>query len=104
MLLSFGEIWVAFAWGAVSSVGLVVGAVAGSFSRLSHYKIALVMSVGAGLLLAAASLELAAEAIRIAGPMPAVLSLLLGAAVLSAANALLARFGAAHRKRYGECT
>lgn len=95
MLLSFGEIWVALAWGAVSSVGLVVGAVTGSFSRLSHYKIALVMSVGAGLLLAAASLELAAEAIRIAGPMPAVLSLLLGAAVLSAANALLAGFLAA---------
>ena len=101
---SFGEIWVAFAWGAVSSVGLVVGAVTGSFFRLSHYAIALTMSVGAGLLLAAASLELAAEAIQIAGPMPAVLSLLLGAAVLSAANALLARFGAAHRKRCGECT
>ena len=31
MLLSFGEIWVALAWGAVSSVGLVVGAVTGSF-------------------------------------------------------------------------
>ena len=56
MLPSFGEIWVALAWGAVSSVGLVVGAVTGSFSRLSHYAIALVMSVGAGLLLAAASL------------------------------------------------
>jgi ZIP family zinc transporter len=62
------------------------------------------MSVGAGLLLAAASLELAAEAIRIGGTLPAVVSLLLGAAVFSAANALLARFGAAHRKRCGECT
>jgi ZIP family zinc transporter len=81
-----------------------VGAVAGSFSRLTHHAIALVMSVGAGLLLAAASLELAAEAIRIAGPMPAVFSLLVGAAALSAANAHLARFGAAHRKRCGECT
>jgi ZIP family zinc transporter len=77
---------------------------AGSFSRLSHHAIALAMSVGAGLLLAAASLELAAEAVRIAGPGPAVVSLLLGAAVLSAANALLARFGAAHRKRCGGCT
>jgi ZIP family zinc transporter len=101
---SFGEIWVALAWGAVSSVGLVVGAVVGSFSRLSHHTIALVMSIGAGLLLAAASLELATEAIRIVGPVSAVLSLLLGAAVLSAANALLARFGAVHRKRCGECT
>jgi ZIP family zinc transporter len=101
---SFGEVWAALAWGMLSSVGLVVGVVAGSFSRLSHHAIALAMSVGAGLLLAAASLKLAAEAIRIAGPGPAVVSLPLGAAVLSAANALLARFGAAHRKRCGECT
>ena len=101
---SFGEICAALGWGALSSVGLVVGAVVGAFSRLSHHAIALTMSVGAGLLLAAASLELATEAIRIAGPVPAVSSLLLGAAVSSAANALLARFGAANRKRCGECT
>lgn len=101
---AMGGVWAALGWGAVSSVGLVVGAIAGAFARLSHRPIALAMSVGAGLLLAAASLELAAEAVRIAGPMPAVVSLLLGAAVFSAANALLARFGAAHRKRCGECT
>jgi ZIP family zinc transporter len=101
---NFGEVWAALAWGAVSSVGLVVGAVAGWFSRVSHHAIAMAMSVGAGLLLAAVSLKLAAEAIRIAGPGPAVVSLLLGAAVFSAVNALLARFGAAHRKRCGECT
>lgn len=101
---SLDEVWAALAWGAVPSVGLVVGAVAGRFSRLSHYAIAMGMSVGAGLLLAAVSLKLAAEALRIAGPIPAVVSLLLGAAVFSAFNALLARFGAAHRKRCGECT
>src|SRR5688572_29703080 len=92
------------AWGAVSSVGLVLGAVAGSFSRLRHRAIALAMSIGAGLLLATASLQLAAEAARIAGPIPAVVSLLLGASFFSTANALWARFGAAHRKRCGECT
>src|SRR5687767_2648820 len=101
---SSGEIWAALAWGAVSSVGLVVGAVAGVFSRLSHHAIAMAMSVGAGLLLAAVSLNLAADAVRIAGPMPAVVSLLLGAAIFSSVNALLARFGAANRKRCGECT
>jgi len=87
----------------VSSVGLLVGAIAGSFSRLSHHAIAMAMSVGAGLLLAAVSLKVAADAIRIAGPVAAALSLLLGAAVFSASNALLARFGAAHRKRCGDC-
>ena len=57
----------------------------------------------AGLLLAGVSLKVAADAIRVAGPIAAALSLLLGAAVFSASNALLARFGAAHRKRCGEC-
>jgi ZIP family zinc transporter len=95
--------WAALAWGAVSSVGLLVGAIAGSFSRMPHHAIAMAMSVGAGLLLAAVSLKVAADAIRIAGPVAAALSLLLGAAVFSASNAFLARFGAAHRKRCGEC-
>jgi ZIP family zinc transporter len=87
----------------VPSVGLLVGAIAGSFSRLSHHAIAMAMSVGAGLLLAAVSLKVAADAIRIAGPVAAALSLLLGAAAFSASNALLAQFGAAHRKRCGDC-
>ena len=92
------EVWAALAWGAVSSIGLLVGAIAGSFSRTSHHAVAMAMSVGAGLLL-----KVAADAIRIAGPVAAALSLLLGAAAFSASNALLARFGAAHRKRCGDC-
>jgi ZIP family zinc transporter len=101
---SIGEICAALGWGALSSVGLVIGALAGAFSRLRHHAIALAMSVGAGLLLAAASLELVAESIQVVGPVRAVTSLLLGAALLSAANTLLARYGAANRKRCGECT
>jgi ZIP family zinc transporter len=97
------EVWAALALGGVSSLGLLVGAIAGSFSRTRHRPIAMGMSVGAGLLLAGVSLKVAADAIRVAGPMAAALSLLLGAAVFSAGNALLARFGAAHRKRCGEC-
>ena len=97
------EVWAALALGAVPSVGLLVGAIAGSFSRMPHQPIAMAMSVGAGLLIAGVSLRVAADAIRVAGPMAAALSLLLGAAVFSASNALLARFGAAHRKRCGEC-
>jgi len=53
--------------------------------------------------LAGVSLKVAADAIRVAGPMAAALSLLVGAAVFSASNALVARFGAAHRKRCGDC-
>ena len=80
--------------GAVSSVGLLVGAIAGSFSRLPHRPIAMGMSVGAGLLLAGVSLKVTVDAIRLAGPIAVALSLLLGAAAFSASNALLARFGA----------
>jgi ZIP family zinc transporter len=97
------EVWAALAWGAVSCVGLLAGAIAGSFFRMPHHAIAMAMSVGAGLLLAGVSLKVAADAIQTAGPVAAALSLLLGAAVFSAGNALLARFGAAHRKRCGEC-
>ena len=104
MPASADEVWAALAWGAFSSVGLLVGAVAGSFSRLRHRAIAMAMSVGAGLLLAGVSLKVAADAIRIAGPLASALSLVLGAAVFSASNALLAQFGASHRKRCGECT
>ena len=103
MPTSANEVWAALALGAMSSVGLLVGAIAGAFSRMPHRRIAIVMSVGAGLLLAAVSLRVAADAIRIAGPVAAALSLLLGAAVFSASNALLAHFGAAHRKRCGDC-
>lgn len=97
------EVWLALAWGAVSTVGLLIGAIVGSSLRMSHHTIARAMSVGAGLLLAGVSFKVAADAVRIAGPVAAALSLLLGAALFSVSNAVLARFGAAHRKRCGEC-
>src|SRR5687767_10889932 len=103
MPTSVDDVWTALAWGAVSCVGLLVGAIVGSFSRMPHHGIAMSMSVGAGLLLAGVSLKVAADAIQTAGPVAAALSLLLGAAVFSAINALLAQFGAAHRKRCGDC-
>jgi zinc transporter, ZIP family len=103
MATSADEVWAALALGAVSFVGLLVGAIAGAFSRMPHHAIAMAMSVGAGLLLAGVSLKLAADAIRIAGPVTTALSLLLGAAVFSTSNALLARYGATHRKRCGDC-
>ena len=103
MPTSADDVLAALAWGAVSSAGLLIGAIAGSFFRMPHNAIAMAMSVGAGLLLAGVSLKVAAEAIQLAGPVAAALSLLLGAAAFSVSNALLAGFGAAHRKRCGDC-
>jgi ZIP family zinc transporter len=101
--MSADGVWAALALGAVSSVGLLVGMIAGAFSRLPHQRIAMAMSVGAGLLLAGVSVKVTTDAIRVAGPIAVALSLLLGAAAFSASNAFLTRFGAAHRKRCGEC-
>jgi ZIP family zinc transporter len=103
MLEHIDPIWMALFWGALSSSGLVVGAAAGTLLRLPHHAIAMAMSVGAGLLLAGISFKVAADAVVIAGANAAAIALLLGAALYSASNALLARFGAAHRKRCGDC-
>lgn len=97
------DVWAALAWGGVSMVGLLVGAVVGSFTSTPHRAAAIAMSVGAGLLLAAVSVKVAADAIRIAGPVSTAAALVIGAALFSTTNAFLARFGAMHRKRCGDC-
>jgi ZIP family zinc transporter len=97
------HVWAALAVGAVPSVGLLAGAVAGAFSRVPHHRIAAAMAVGAGLIVAGVSLTVTTDAMRLAGPVPMLASLLLGAAVFSASNACLVRFGAAHRARCGDC-
>lgn len=93
-----GALW----WGWVAASGIVLGAVLGVFGRLQHTSIASTMAFGAGLLLAASSVELAAEALD-AGPWTAVVTLLAGATCFSLANDVLATRGAKHRKRCGEC-
>ena len=97
------HVWAALSWGAVASSGLLAGAAIGTLIRLPHRTIAMTMSVGAGLLLAGLSFKVAADATQLIGPLTATLSLLLGAAVFSASNALLNQLGAANRKRCGEC-
>jgi zinc transporter, ZIP family len=96
------SIGVATAWGALAASGIVAGALLGVFARLSHSAIARAMAVGAGLLLGAATVELAADVIE-AEPYLGMLVLLLGAAGFSVGNACLAGRGAQHRKRCGEC-
>ena len=41
-----GDIWPGLAWGAVSSLGLLVGAAAGSVFRFSHHAIAMAIALG----------------------------------------------------------
>ena len=91
----------AFGWGLAAASGLLVGAGLGLTTRLRHRAVAAVMSLGAGVLLSAASIQLASEALLLAGPASTVGGLVAGAATFSIANAALAT--ARDRKRCGEC-
>jgi ZIP family zinc transporter len=95
-----GAVW-AFCWGGVAAAGLPLGAIVGLVSHLRHRAIAAVMSLGAGVLLSLASVEIASEALLLTGAAHTVGGILAGAATFSVANALLA--SAKDRKRCGEC-
>jgi len=85
--------------GAVISVSLVVGAFAGLYAPLGHRWFTGAMAAGAGITIAAASLDLIASAAHIAGPLRAGVAFAVGAAAFSLANAWLAVRHATHRKR-----
>ncbi|MET7370829.1 ZIP family zinc transporter [Streptomyces sp. NPDC005566] len=93
---------VAGGWGLFAGAALLMGAALGSLVRVPPRLIALVMAFGSGVLMAAVSFELIAEAYERSGMVPVVAGAVGGAAVYSGANALLARRGAQHRKRSGE--
>ncbi|WP_432086367.1 ZIP family metal transporter [Streptomyces sp. bgisy095] len=93
---------VAGGWGLFAGAALLVGAAVGTLVRVPPRLIALVMAFGSGVLMAAVSFELIAEAYERSGMVPVVTGAVGGAAVYSGANALLARRGARHRKRSGE--
>jgi ZIP family zinc transporter len=95
-----GAVW-AFYWGSAAAFGALVGAVLGLTTHLRHRGIAAFMSVGAGVLLSAASLKVAFDALMLAGATSTVTGIVAGAATFSIANAALV--AAKHRKRCGEC-
>jgi zinc transporter, ZIP family len=94
---------VASLWSGLVSLGLLLGAFAGLYAPLKHRGITSVMAAGAGILIAAASLDLIVDAVREAGVIRAGLALVIGGAVFSGANFWLAKRAAKHRKRCGEC-
>ena len=95
-----GAVW-AFSWGAVAASGALVGAILGLTANLRHRAIAAFMSLGAGVLLSAASFKVASEALILAGAALTTVGLIAGAATFSVANAALVR--GRDRKRCGEC-
>lgn len=89
-------------WGLVAGAALVVGAVVAWFvPRLPSGVVAAVMAFGSGVLISALAFELVSDAEDQGGLLPTAVGFLVGAAIYVAANLLLARCGARHRKRSG---
>jgi ZIP family zinc transporter len=88
-------------WGGVAGFALVIGAAVAWFIRVPQRWIAAVMAFGAGVLISALSFELMDEAYHRGGFEATAFGFLGGAAIYTAANYVLARFGARHRKRSG---
>jgi ZIP family zinc transporter len=95
-----GAVW-AFCWGVAAASGTLFGAILGLKTRLQHRAIAAFMSLGAGVLLSAASFKVASEALALAGAAFTTAGMIAGAATFSLVNAFL--MTAKHRKRCGEC-
>lgn len=98
------RIWVSAAlWGFIAGSGLLVGLLVAYFTRPTHGAIARVMAFGAGALLGTVSIQLVLSAQEQAGVVRTTIVLLAGALLFSLLNVWLARAGAQHRKRCGEC-
>jgi zinc transporter, ZIP family len=89
-------------WGLVGGAALVLGAAVAWLVHVPAKIVAGIMAFGAGVLISALAFELVDEAVQEGGAVATAVGFLAGAAVYVAANALLDRHGARHRKRSGE--
>jgi zinc transporter, ZIP family len=86
-------------WGLAAGSALLIGASVGWFLPLPRRVVAGVTAFGAGVLISALAFDLMEEAYERGGCDSTVLGFLGGAALYTAANWVLARIGARHRKR-----
>jgi ZIP family zinc transporter len=89
-------------WGLLAGGALVVGAAIAWFLEVPRVLVASVMAFGAGVLISALAFDLVDEAERQGGLAATAVGFLGGAVVYVAANLVLARHGARHRKRSGD--
>ena len=89
-------------WGLVAGSALLIGAAIGFYFNISQRVIAGIMAFGGGVLISALSFELMDEAHKLGGFDSTAIGFLGGAGVFTAANWLVNRSGAKHRKRSGE--
>jgi zinc transporter, ZIP family len=89
-------------WGLLGGGALVIGALIAWFTAVPSKIVASVMAFGSGVLISAVAFDLMEEAVTIGGLPATALGFLCGAVVYLAANLVLARHGARHRKRSGD--
>jgi ZIP family zinc transporter len=88
-------------WGLVAGSALIIGALAGFYFRVPQRLVAGVMAFGGGVLISALSFDLMDEAYKRGGFNSSAVGFVGGAAIYTAANWILNRAGAKHRKRSG---
>lgn len=88
-------------WGFVGGSALILGALIAWFVALPQRLIAAVMAIGSGVLISAVAFDLMDEAFRQGGFDSTAAGFLGGAVVYTAANVIISRRGARHRKRSG---
>lgn len=88
-------------WGLLAGGALVVGAAIAWVLRVPQKIVASVMAFGAGVLISALAFDLVDEAESSGGLTPTIIGFLGGGVVYVAANVVLGKRGARHRKRSG---
>jgi ZIP family zinc transporter len=103
VVLSGSPIWLqAGLWGLLGASSLVAGAAVAYLARLGTRVTAAIMSFGCGILISAVAYDLIFEGFRAAGIRPIVIGAVAGSIAYAAANWLVSRNGARHRKRSGQ--
>jgi ZIP family zinc transporter len=95
------KLYLAGFWGLVAGSALVLGAAVGYFARVPQRLIAAIMAFGGGVLISALSFDLMDEAYHRGGFDSTAAGFIGGAAIYTAANWIVNRAGAKHRKRSG---
>lgn len=89
-------------WGLVAGSALVIGALAGYFTRTPQRLVAAIMAFGSGVLISALSFDLMDKAYQRGGFDSTAIGFIGGAVLYTALNWILAKKGAKHRKRSGD--